>query len=157
MANAYVTLTALKGTGALNITGTAYDTRLLYLIENVSRQIDRYCNRVFYPWVGTIRFAGDGSTLLILPIDLVSVDALDEDTNQDGTFETNWAGTGTGGTDFLLEPALNIPSSTTDIRAKPFTQIRVNPMSNGTQDIFIAQTNIYRLAGTFGYSLVTLD
>ena len=156
MANTYVSLTAFKSTADLNITGTAYDTRLLVLLENVSREIDHYCNRVFYPWAGTVRFSGDGSTLTLVP-DLISVDELAEDTNMDGTFETVWAGTGTGGTDFLLEPEMADPSSTIDHRQRPFTRIRVNPMSNGTQDIFIKQTNVYRLAGTYGYSFARRD
>lgn len=157
MPNAYVSLTAFKSTADLNITGTAYDNRLLILLENVSRQIDKYCNRVFYPWVGTIRWSGDGSTLTILPQDTISITALDEDTNEDGTFETNWAGTGTGGTDFLLEPLDAAPTGTIDHRVKPYTRMRVNPMSNGTQDVFIKQNNNYRQAGTFGYSFVTRD
>lgn len=157
MGNAYVTVTALKGTGVLNITGTAYDSRLLILIESVSRQIDRYTNRTFYPWSGTVRFSGDSSTLVVLPFDLVSVGTLQEDTNEDGTFETGWAGTGTGGTDYLLEPLDAMPSSTISFQARPYTRIRVNPASNGTQDIFIKAINNYRMTGTFGYSHVRID
>ena len=156
MRNTYLTLDALKSTGGLNITGTAYDSRLLILLENVSRQVDRYTNRVFYPWSGTQMFSGDGSTSMLVP-DLISVTTLKEDENEDGTFELTWAGSGTGGTDFFLEPFENQPSSTIEQIAKPFTKISVNPHSNGTQDEFIQSVRNYEVVGTWGYSHVQRD
>ena len=123
MRNTYVTLDALKGTEALNITNTAYDTRLLFLIEDISREIDRYCNRQFYPSSGTYFFDGNGSQDLEVP-DLISVGTLQEDTNEDGTFETGWAGTGIGGTDYLLYPYNADPTAA--FIQKPYSKILVN-------------------------------
>jgi hypothetical protein len=48
MGNAYVSLTTLKASGGLDIAGTAYDDRLVQLLENVSREVDRYVDRYFY-------------------------------------------------------------------------------------------------------------
>ena len=155
MRNTYITLTALLATGGLNVTGTAYDSRLLVLIENVSREIDNYCNRTFYPVLGTYVFSGDGSTSMLVP-DLISVDSLKEDTNADGTFETTWSGTGTGGTDYFLEPFNARP--TAEFSPSPFTKILVNTQnSNGTQDSFLKGQRNYEIVGTWGYSHLKRD
>lgn len=154
MYNTYVTLDALKGTGALNITGTAYDTRLLFLLEHISREVDHYCNRHFYPSSGTYFFDGAGSLELIVP-DLISVGTLQEDTNEDGTFETGWAGTGRGGTDWLVAPYNAEPTAA--YIQRPYTKIVVNKNSAGTQDKFLAGQRNYRISGTWGYSFVTRD
>lgn len=154
MRNTYVTLDALKGTGALNITGTAYDTRLLFLLEHVSREVDRYCNRHFYPLVGTYYFDGDGAQDLSVP-DLISVGTLQEDTNEDGTFETGWAGTGRGGTDWLIAPYNAEPTAA--FIQRPYTKILVNKSSIGTQDKFLRGQRNYLVSGTWGYSFVTRD
>ena len=56
MSNAYISLSTLKGSAGLDIAGSAYDTRLVALLENVSREIDRYCERYFYfVQVGALR------------------------------------------------------------------------------------------------------
>lgn len=154
MRNTYVTLDALKGTGALNLTGTAYDTRLLFVLENVSREIDRYTNRQFYPISGTYFFDGEGTRELSVP-DLISVGTLQEDTNEDGTFETGWAGTGRGGTDWFPMPYNAEP--TADHIQKPYTKIVVNRNSAGTQDSFLRGQRNYLISGTWGYSFVTRD
>ncbi len=56
MTNAYCDLAAVKSAGALNIAGTAYDGRLLALLEGASRQIDAYCNRRFYIRQAAVQF-----------------------------------------------------------------------------------------------------
>lgn len=150
MANTYIDLATLKSTGALNIaTGTLYDKRLLALAEDVSRQVDRYCNRHFFYTVRTIDLDGDGSHLLIVP-DLVSISTLLEDTNFDGTFETGWATA-----DYVLQPQDSSPTAAD--YGKPYTQLRVNWKSNGTQDVFLAGHSMYRLTGTWGYWKVSKD
>ena len=143
MPRAYVTVTTLKSTGALNIDGTAYDTRLRGVIEAVSEQIDRYCNRTFQPYSGTYDLDGDGGTLLLLPRDLVSIGTLLEDNNEDGTFEVGWATT-----DYLYLPRTAAPTSD---YGRPYTRLQVNPHSNGTQDEFIKGPQMYRVSGTWGF------
>lgn len=150
MPNAYVDLATIKGTGGLNIAGTAYDARLRGIAENISREIDRFCNRQFYYYVGTLFFDGDGSIELIVP-DLVSIDSIAEDTNFDGTFETTW-----GASDYILYPRNADPTGTHD-KAGPYSRLVVSEKSNGTQDLFINGKDMYRVVGTWGYSKTTRD
>lgn len=148
MANAYISLDELKGTGALDITGTAYDTRLRHLIEAVSRQADRYTNRAFYFYTGTKTFSGDGSQELPVP-DLIAVTSLKEDTTMDGTFDTTWAAA-----DYMLRP---LNAEPTKDWGRPYDFIAVNPKSNGSQDKFVGDTNNYEIVGTWGYRKLSVD
>ena len=59
--NAYVSVDTLKSSGVLNITGSGDDSRLRGLVENISRVVDRCCNRHFYVLQATRRFDGDGT------------------------------------------------------------------------------------------------
>ena len=145
MPHAYVSVTFLKGTGVLNFTGTAYDTRIRQLAENVSEQIDRWCNRTFQPYLGTFRFAGDNSTLLLIK-DLAVIGSLREDNSNSGTFDTVWAAA-----DYLLEPYNAQPN--TDW-GRPYVSIRVNPKSTGSQDVFMAGPDRYEITGTWGWTVV---
>ena len=56
MTNAYCDLATLKSAGALNISGSVYDGRLLSLLEEASRVIDGYCNRHFFTLEATRQF-----------------------------------------------------------------------------------------------------
>ena len=80
MTNAYASLESIQASAVLNITTTAYNTRLRELLERVSRLIDRYCNRHFYVLVATRTFDGDGGTELEVP-DLIAVTSLKTDDN----------------------------------------------------------------------------
>lgn len=148
MPHAYVTVTLLKGTGALNIDGTAYDTRLRQLAEAVSQEIDRYCNRTFQPWDGTLFYSGDGGTLLLVN-DLISVGTLSEDDQMDGTFDTDWASD-----DYYTLPFNAQPTSEW---GRPITALQVSEKSDGTQDAFLRGNRRYRIIGTYGYIDVTRD
>ena len=148
MPHAYVTVTLLKGTGALNIDGTAYDVRLRQLAEGVSSQIDRFCSRTFQPYDATFKYPGDDGTILLIH-DLIAIGTLQEDDNNDGTFDVGWAAA-----DYMLEPANAQP---TVEWGRPYTSIRVSPKSTGTQDKFVDGPERYQLTGTFGYFGVTRD
>ena len=150
MPYAYVTVTTLTSTGALSIDGTAFDARLRQVAEAVTRQIDRYANRTFQTYEATRTFPGLATTLLMVP-DLVKVTTLKEDTNYDGTFETTWEST-----DYILEPENANPTSTAE-NGLPYTRLRVNAASNGTQDLFLAGAKRYQVIGTWGYWEVTRD
>ena len=145
MPYSYVSVTVLKGTGALNIDGTAYDTRLRQVIEAVSTEIDRHTFRTFQPQIATYHYAGDGSTLLRIH-DLISIGTLLEDTNKDGTFETGWATT-----DYWLLPLNADPTGTAGAWIRPHTTIQVRDSSDGTQDEFLKGGRNYRVTGTWGY------
>lgn len=151
MTNAYVTVDTIKGSSGLNITvGTVHDDRLLRLAENLSRKIDRETNRFFYSKTETKTFDGDGEKTLFVP-DLIAVTTLKEDSNNDGTFDTTWAVA-----DFLLEPHNAAPTADTD-ESRPYTDIRVNPRTNGSQDAFLNGVKNYEIIGTWGYRAVTED
>lgn len=153
MANPYVSLTTLKASGGLDIAGTAYDDRLVGLLENVSREVDRYLDRYFYFVQGEARtFSGLGKGYLLVP-DLISIpgSGLKEDTNLDGTYETVWAAA-----DFLYSPSNAAPSGTYGL-AMPYTKLEVNTRSDGVQDVFLKAQRNYEITGTWGYSRVLVD
>lgn len=148
MPHTYIDLTTFKGTGAANINGTAYDTRLRVLHESIAAEIDRYVNRTFQPRTGTMFFSGDGGTKLLVP-DLISLSNLDEDNNMDGTFDTAWAAN-----DYFLWPFNAEP---TDEWGRAYTMILVSTKSNGSQDVFMGGRRNYRLIGTWGYNQYLVD
>ena len=149
MGDSYVTLDLLKGTAALNITGTAYDSRLLAVAEAVSRQIDNFCGgRHFFYIIEDRHFSGDNGKELRVP-DLISVSTLLEDTNMDGTFETGWAAA-----DYDLSPFNAAPTSTW---GRPYSALLVSQKSDATQDHFLKGQRNYRITGTWGWNKTTLD
>ena len=118
MGHAYITLGALKGAGALNITGTANDDRLLALAEAASDVIDRWCNRHFYALKATLRFDGNGEATLGVP-DLVSVV---------GGGVRTYDGYGAGATvwdagDYELLPFDANPTSAGSASSRPYTRL----------------------------------
>lgn len=149
--NAYVSLREFKASSVamgLDLEATAGDTRLLNLLEGVSRQADRTANRHFFAEFGTKFFSGDGSRVLITP-DLVAVSTLQEDNGGDGVFDTGWAAT-----DYHLAPFNAQP---TLIYGRPFNHIQVNRASNGSQDVFLGGQRNYLVSGTWGYVEVTVS
>jgi len=146
--NLYVSLSQFKGTGVLDATGTANDTRLLQVLDDVSRQVEGYCGRRFYALVETRHFSGDGGQALRVP-DLISIGTLLEDNNDDGTAELAWAAA-----DYHLWPWNAAPTSEW---GGPYTQVRVAQNSAGTQDAFLRGQRNYQIDGTWGYSLATAD
>lgn len=148
MPHSYVTVTVLKGTGVLNVDGTAYDVRLRQLLEHVSVQIDRYVGRQIQPFDATLYYDGDDTTLM--PVrDLISVTSLKEDTNKDGTFETTW--------DAKDYEPLPYNAQPTEDWGKPYSMLQVSNKSDGTQDTFLRGSKMYQLIGTHGYIAVTRD
>ena len=67
--------------------GTGDDNEMFQLLLSVSDWVDRYCNRYFYPRTQTLEFDGSGASRLFIP-DLISLNALKEDTTDDKTFDT---------------------------------------------------------------------
>jgi len=149
MANSYVSLPTVRGTGALDLgTGTALDRRLLLLIEDVSRGVDRFSNRQFFILEEQRQYDGDGKDELLVS-DLIAVGTLEEDSNADGTFNTVW-----NAADYRLWPYNAAPTSSW---GRPYSKLVVNTASDGTQDIFQKGQRNYRVTGTWGYTNVTVD
>ncbi len=144
--NSYVTLDVFKGTGALNITGTGDDTRLLSLLESAGRMVDRYCNRHFYVLEATRKFDGAGTAVLLLP-DLASIDSsgLKTDDDKDRTFETTWATT-----DYLLLPLNADPASAANPGSRPYTRVEVDTDA-GTKAAWPAGRQTVQVAGQWGW------
>ena len=125
MTHSYITLDALKGESALNITGTANDDRLLGLAEAASSVIDRWCNRHFFALRAKRRFDGEGHSALRVP-DLVSVD--------DGGVRTYENGRGMPATvwdtdDYDLLPFSADPASADNPNSRPYTQLLATGVS----------------------------
>ena len=145
MANPYLSLTAFKSPGVLNITGTGDDGRLLQLLEAASRQVDGVTRRHFYSVTATMRLPGNGMTWLLLPYDLLAVASLREDTDRDGLYETTWAPS-----DYVLWPHNADPTGGLD-DARPFTAIEVDERSTGARDVFLPGQHMYEIAARWGY------
>ena len=143
--NAYTSLHTLKSPSVLNVTDDAHDDRLLMLAENVSRQIDRYCNRHFFCLKATRIFDGRGGDTLLVP-DLISVDpaGLKTDDDLDGSFETSWAES-----DYLLYPANADPAAGLDV-SSPYNKLVVNTTS-ALRESFPDARRTVRLSGQWGY------
>ena len=145
MSNPYLTLTEFKGSGIANMPLDTDDTRLLRLLEDVSRQIDKWCQRVFYLYLQAMEFSGNNGIALYLPADLVAVTTLKEDTNRDAVFETTWATA-----DYDLWPYNADPAGGRD-NSTPYRRLEVNLRTNGNQDVFLVGQRMYELTGKWGY------
>jgi hypothetical protein len=146
MTNAYASVAAIKGSAALNITGTGYDSQLLALLEGVSRWIDAHCNRYFYVLTASRRFDGDGGTALAVP-DLISITTLRTDENLDRTFEQTWA---TG--DYLLYP---LDAKPQEPAGRPFYRVLVD--GSGSRRAFPPGQATVEITGKWGYREVLAD
>lgn len=131
--------TWLQGIGTGTTTHNAvYDA----IIQAVSKQIDRYCQREFHPYTATKYFTADRSAYLRLDDDLLSITTLKTtDTEQSGarTYGNTWSST----TDYDLEP-YNAPDEET-----PYTLIRAR--GTGTYTFPAGLSKAVEIAGTWGY------
>lgn len=145
MSNTYLSVDVIKSASALDITGTADDTRLLGIIEAVSRQIDAYCSRRFFLLSAIRVFDSCGDHSLLVP-DLVSVDVGGVRTDEDGdrTFETTWATS-----DYLTEPANADPAGGHDASG-PYTRLVVDTASGGKTGWPKGRRRV-QIAGSWGY------
>ena len=145
MANAYVDLSIFKGSGVLNITGTAQDTALRQLLERASRAVDRTCNRHFYVLQAVRVFDGGGKELTVP--DLVSIDTsgLKADDDLDRTYESTWAAS-----DYLLAPANADPATADNPMSRPYTQVVVDTDA-GSKGAFPSGVRAVQVTGRWGY------
>ncbi len=143
--NAYAPLNTLKSASVLNLTDDTHDDRLLTLAENISRQIDRYCNRHFFSLKAARVFDGRGEDTLLVP-DLISIDpaGLKTDDDLDGAFETIWRDS-----DYLLYPSNADPAGGLDV-SSPYNKLVVNAAS-GLRETFPNGRRAIRVSGLWGY------
>ena len=155
--NSYVSVDTLKGSAVLDITGTVNDARYRQLIEAVSREVDRFTHREFYTVQESRYFDGPGGTLwLVGDYSFIGSGSILESGNEDGTYDTAWAGSGSGTTDWWASPYNASPTSTGQ-EAKPFTRLEVSRHSQGTQDVFTRGQRNFQIDGIWGYSNVTVS
>ena len=89
----YASLKEFKGGLLAGINVTGEDTRLLNLLEAVSRIVDEYLGRHMHSLIATRYFSGNGKAVMTLPWDLISITTLKEDTTDDASYDNTWAAT----------------------------------------------------------------
>jgi hypothetical protein len=144
--NGYATLADVKA--ALRITDTVDDGLIEIAIESASREIDGYCERVFYNAGTATRKYIPTDTFLVDIDDLQSLITLKTDTDGDANFETTWTTS-----DYQLEPLNQFVSGLN----QPFTRIRA--IGQYLFPIFdVKNTNYYEASievrGVWGFAAI---
>ena len=145
--NGYTTLAVLKSAMRIPSADTVDDAMLETAIEAASRQIDGYCERVFYSTAGATRVYKPTDSFVTEIDDLVSLTTLK--TSSVGTgFDITWAST-----DYQLEPLNGVSGGL----VTPATQIRaignyLYPLFN-TNSVNAGEATV-QVTGTFGWSAV---
>ena len=138
--NAYVSVDELKS-AMTGFSGTGTDADILRAIEDASRWAEGFCNgRRFYSEAATRYFDGDGTNLLQLmpPDDLISVTALEVDTDLDDTFEEML----TADTEYRLLPHTR----------KTGAQLEVWTRQSGPITVWPEGRRTVKVTGLWGYS-----
>lgn len=139
--NGYASLNDVKYALHMGTAVTTDDTILELAIESASRLIDEDCGRVFYAsGTGVVRAYAPRDWMRCDTDDLISISAVDVDTDHDGVYETSW-----GTADYRTHPANNLSGG----RAWPTTAI-----------LAIADRRFYpygeeltvRVTGNFGFA-----
>ena len=142
--NTYAGLAEMKSLAA--ITGIDGDPSLWLALEAAGRAVDRFCNRHFYVLSATRTFDVDDPGGFGVP-DLVSVTALNEDTNRDRVFEVTRTPD-----DYLLYPLNAEPESPW---GRPYGRVLADP--NGPRPAFTVGRRAVEIAGQWGYRSDTAD
>jgi len=146
IANGYATLAQVKA--AARVTDTLDDELLETAIESASRDIDAYCERVFYNAGTATRVYIPTDIYRLETDDLISVTTIKSDTTGDGGFNETWATT-----DYQLEPLNGIAGGITT----PYNRVRAVgdllwPIYE-PRDINAGQASV-QIVGVFGFSAV---
>ena len=142
----YLTRDEFKAEGALGLTRTTDDTRLLELLQSVSAFVDNYTKRHFITFTGVRTFdppLGRVRNVDLYVPDLIRVDSLKGDLGNTGTFGQTWATT-----DYLLYPLNADPTSSGNVHSMPYTIIRRHP--RGTKSFPPGRSTI-EVTGDWGY------
>ena len=124
MANAYANLKTIKSVSLLDIAGSSHDSRLLELLEDVSRWVDQHCNRHFFSLQATRAFDVEGGSSRLLVPDLIRITALKSDSDGDNRFEMAWASG-----DYRLYPLNAEPNQPW---GRPYSRIEVGSGGGGS-------------------------
>jgi hypothetical protein len=148
ISNGYATLDDVKA--AARVTDNFDDGLFEVAIESASRDIDAYCERVFYNAGSLTRVYIPTDIYRLETDDLVSVTTIKSDTNGDGGFNETWAAT-----DYQLEPLNGIAGGI----ATPYTRIRAVgdllwPVYE-PRDINAGQASV-EVTGVFGFASIPI-
>lgn len=142
--NGYATLSDVKS--ALRISDSIDDSLIEIAIESASREIDGYCERVFYSTAATRVYIPRDPFVCDID-DLVSVTTIKTSTTGQ-TFDVTWAAT-----DYQLEPVNGVSGGL----VQPYTRFRaVGNYTLPVWDSVTLQANeaTVQVAGVFGWSAI---
>ncbi len=145
--NGYCSLSEIKA--ALRITDSVDDDLLELSVNAASREIDGYCERVFYATSATRIYAPQSSVLCEID-DLISITTLKSSSDGDGTFDVTWAST-----DYQLEPLNSLNGGL----SSPYTRIRAvgDYLFPEFPNYGLNHEATVQVVGSFGYSATTPD
>lgn len=112
--NGYCTLSDVKS--AFRITDSVDDAMLEIAIESASREIDGYCERIFYNAGTATRVYVPTDTFYVETDDIISITTLKTSSNG-SAFDTTWSASG----DYQLEPLNGVSGG---LVGHPSTRIR---------------------------------
>jgi len=142
--NGYCSLADLKA--ALRVQDSIDDSLLELAIESASREIDGYCERVFYSTTGT-RVYAPTNVFTVTTDDIISVTTLKS--SSDGViYDITWATS-----DYQLEPLNGVAGGL----VTPFTRIRATGnylMPSFSVGTFYELEALIQVVGVFGWSAV---
>jgi hypothetical protein len=142
--NGYCSLADLKA--ALRIQDSIDDSLLELAIESASREIDGYCERVFYSTTGT-RVYAPTNVFTVTTDDIISVTTLKS--SSDGVvYDITWATS-----DYQLEPLNGVAGGL----VTPFTRIRATGnylMPSFSVGTFYELEALIQVVGVFGWSAI---
>lgn len=139
MPNCYASVADIRGgmPDGIRSSTTKYDALLLRLASEVSRAIDGWCNRVFYPTLATRYFYGSGARDLWVP-DLLTITTVSYSEDDGETY------TALTSADYLATVA-------GDVNGRPsYSLLRVSALSN-TLSAWPAGERSVKIAGIWGY------
>jgi hypothetical protein len=145
ISNGYCSLADLKA--ALRVSDSIDDSLLELAIESASREIDGYCERVFYSTTAT-RVYAPTNIYTVTTDDIISVTTLKS--SSDGvTYDITWATS-----DYQLEPLNNVAGG---LVGSPFTRIRATGsylMPTFSVGTFYENEALIQVVGVFGWSAI---
>jgi len=144
--NGYATLADVKA--AARITDDIDDGLLEIAVESASRDIDAYCERVFYSSGTATRVYIPHNIFLLETDDIISVSSINSDTTGEGGFDETWATT-----DYQLEPLNGLVGGL----VTPATRVRAISSKlwpiYEPRDINAGQASV-QIVGVFGFATI---
>lgn len=140
MPNCYASLAEIKAgmPDGIRASTTKYDAMILSLASEVSRAIDAWCNRTFFPQLATRYFYGSGTPDLLIP-DLLSITSVAYSGDDGETYTT-------------LVSADYLATVCGDVNSKrSYDLLRVSALSD-TLSYWVEGERSVRIAGVWAYA-----